>query len=48
MDDQTLESVRRVLDYLWQDEYKSWKEDGKPDSHIFHDLCALDDWLKRE
>jgi hypothetical protein len=46
MDHETIESLRRVIDYLWKDEYKSWQEDGKPSSHIFNDLIALDDWLK--
>jgi hypothetical protein len=45
MDEDTMESLRRVIDYLWKDEFKSWQESGKPNGHILDDLIILDDYL---
>jgi hypothetical protein len=38
-------SLEAVIDYLYYDEQKSWQEDGEPESHIYHDLERLIDWL---
>jgi hypothetical protein len=34
--------VDRLLDYMYNDEYRNWLEEGKPnDNHIFHSLIEL-------
>ena len=34
-----------VIEYLWDDEHKSWEADGEPESHIFRHLQRLERWL---
>jgi DNA-binding response OmpR family regulator len=48
MDDETLGSLRQIIEYLWDDEQKSYQEDGEPSSHIYHDLVRVNEWLARE
>jgi len=35
-------SVRKVIDYLWNDEQKHWLELDRPKEHIYLDLVKLD------
>lgn len=33
--------VDRLLDYMYNDEYRNWLEEDKPDNHILHSLIEL-------
>jgi isochorismate hydrolase len=45
MDEQTQQSVRRIIDYLG-DEFRHWEESGRPANHIANDVARLQAWLK--
>jgi hypothetical protein len=46
MECETIESLRRILDYLHDDEKRHWEEDGKPkDDHIYLDIIEVTKWL---
>lgn len=37
-----LKAVENIVDYLFDDEQKHWREAGRPKkSHIFHDVLVL-------
>lgn len=33
--------IRKVVDYLWEDEQRHWEESGYPSGHIFNSLRRL-------
>jgi hypothetical protein len=46
MDDETKNSLREIIGYLYADEERHWTELGKPeDGHIFHDISRVSGWL---
>lgn len=47
MDDETYESLERVISYYYAEERRNWEECGKPrKGHIFLDLRNLRGWTK--
>jgi len=38
-----LDAMRKVIDYLFNDEYKDWSATGRHDDHIFNAVKTLDD-----
>ena len=53
MNEQELESLKSVIDYLWRDEQRHFEEcelnDGEaPDDHIFRHLETLDRYVTDE
>ncbi len=47
MNNRTYSALRRLLDYVMEDERKSWEEAGEPPiGHIYLDILALDDWAQ--
>jgi hypothetical protein len=47
-DKQTLESMSRIVGYLYDDEAKHFEEAGKPERHIFKDVEVVSGWLKQQ
>jgi hypothetical protein len=45
MTDDVLESLRRILDYLHDDEMKNWDENDCPTDHIYIDIRRVMNWL---
>ncbi len=43
-----LKSLRRIIDYLWDDEQKHYEDDGAPVGHIFQHLETLNSYLNKE
>ena len=39
------ENLQKIVDYMWQDEYKDWEELDNPDDHIFHAINNIKNWL---
>lgn len=37
--------IRKVVDYLFEDEFKNYIESDKPDDHIFVAVNNLEKWL---
>tara|TARA_R100001198_G_scaffold20182_1_gene10103 strand:+ start:165 stop:344 length:180 start_codon:yes stop_codon:yes gene_type:complete len=37
--------IRKVVDYLFEDEFKHYIESNKPDDHIFVAVNNLEKWL---
>lgn len=33
--------IKIIIDYLWKDEQRRFRESGKPDNHIYHVLTRL-------
>jgi hypothetical protein len=48
MNEETLVSLRTIIDYLWDSEQESYQEVGKPNSHIYRDIVRVNEWLARE
>lgn len=44
MDNETYQSLRKVIEYLWVDEHRHWNEAGNPEDHIFKDVLRLQNW----
>lgn len=44
MDQETYQSLVKVIDYLWTDEHRHWNESGNTDDHIFRDVLRLHEW----
>jgi len=38
-------SIEKVVDYLWREEYNHWEEEKNPQNHIFHSVNTLRNWL---
>lgn len=38
--------IRRVIDYLYDDEQKDYEASEQPEDHIFNDLKTVDEWLE--
>ena len=47
MDEQTWQSMKRVVEYLRDGEAKHFEQQDEPDDHIFRDLMRLEEWLYR-
>ncbi len=45
MDKKTYDAIKRVVEYLYDDEENHWEESGKPKNHIFRDVCRLNGLL---
>lgn len=45
MDSETIEALRSVIEYLWDDEERHWQELNNPKDHIYHDLMLLKIYL---
>jgi hypothetical protein len=46
MDDETRNSLKRIIDYLYTDEERHWQESDPPEAdHIFHDIMRVAKWL---
>jgi hypothetical protein len=45
MTDEVLESLRRILDYLHDDELKNWDENDCPTDHIYIDIRRVMNWM---
>ena len=45
-----LKSLRRVIDYVYNDECKNYEEseESARNKHIFNDIYILDEWLKKQ
>jgi hypothetical protein len=41
----TYDALKSVVDYLYHDEEKHWKEAGRPKNHIFRDVFQLNGLL---
>lgn len=41
MPETTLKSLKRLLNYIYEEEELRWIEDDFPKEHIFHDIIAL-------
>ena len=39
--------IKRILDYLYEDEKKDYKETDKED-HIYHALVKVKNWLEKQ
>jgi len=39
--------IKRILDYLYEDEKRDYKETGQED-HIYKDIRKVKDWLKEK
>ena len=39
--DKQLESLEKILDYMWEDEMRHWCKGGMPEIHIFQNLREL-------
>lgn len=53
MDKYTLESLNRLLDYVYDDESENYEETSdlpqrQRDNHIFIDIKILSDWYKNQ
>lgn len=47
MDRKTYHALKRLLNYVMDDERKHWEEDDEPPvGHIYLDILALDDWAQ--
>lgn len=42
-----VKDLRKVIQYLYDDELKNFEERNKPQSHIWHSVCALENFLDR-
>ena len=40
------ESLQKIVDYMWRDEFKDWEEKDNPDDHIFHAINNIKNWLE--
>jgi hypothetical protein len=47
MDKNIERSVKRIVEYLFSDEFRHWEELGEPMNHIFIDVWSVDRWLKK-
>tara|TARA_R100001082_G_C4363230_1_gene160452 strand:- start:2514 stop:2690 length:177 start_codon:yes stop_codon:yes gene_type:complete len=41
MDRKTYESLQKVVNYLYQSEYRHFEENNKPKDHIMNDIMTL-------
>lgn len=49
MDEEIYRSIKKVIDYLYDDEMKNWEENDKPqEGHIFHDVAIVDNWIRNK
>jgi len=39
-------SLQRIVDYMWQDEYRDWEEKDNLEDHIFHAINDIKNWLE--
>jgi len=46
MDQQTRRCLEEVVEYMFDDEYKHWQEDGRPEAHIYNCVETLERWLE--
>lgn len=42
MNKKIINSLRKVCDYLYWDEYKNWNEYGRDSNHIFNSVHVLE------
>jgi len=45
MDEKTKRALRKVVEYLIDDEEANWNEMDQPDDHIYHEVAKLEEWL---
>lgn len=46
MDTATMESLKRLIDYVYEEEHTSYMETDPKVEHVFNDILLLDNWLK--
>ncbi len=46
IDKYTIESLNRLIEYVYDDESKNYDEGGRPKGHIFEDIKLLSDWIE--
>jgi hypothetical protein len=48
MDNETLESLRQVLDYMEDEELRDWISQGYPYEHIFNHVRRVKVWSDKQ
>ena len=39
------ESISKIVEYMWRNEFNDWEELGNPENHIFHAINKLKNYL---
>jgi len=39
------ESISKVVEYMWENEFTDWEELDNPENHIFHAINELKNYL---
>lgn len=51
MGDAPINSIQKIIDYMWDDEERHFSEQDEDDhlreTHIFHDLVKVKTWLDK-
>lgn len=47
MNKHQLQALNEVLNYLWDNEERDFRAEGKPEQHIFRDLEILEEYFKK-
>ena len=42
-----LESLRALIDYVYDDERRSFEATNEPEDHIFEDILMIEAWLTK-
>lgn len=45
MNKEVYESLKRIIKYLYDDEFKHWEESDKPENHIYKDIMKVVSWI---
>jgi len=45
MNKEVYESLKRIIKYLYDDEFKHWEESDKPENHIYKDIMKVIGWI---
>jgi len=48
MENEIFEHINKMVDYLYESEYKHWEESGKPKNHIFNSAMEVRKWIEQE
>ena len=43
--EQRHKDLKQLVDYMWNNEFKHWEEDGNPQNHIFHAINNVKNYL---
>ncbi len=47
VDETHIEAIRRIINYLWDDEEKHYEEAGNKNGHIYEDIKMLAEYIGR-